>query len=52
MVRIDEPTSGDSIYYGKDITKLAKAKKKEFCQKVQMIVQNPDASLNARMTVK
>lgn len=52
MIRLYEPTSGEVIYDGKDITKLSKAEKKEFCQKVQMIFQNPYASLNSRMTVK
>ncbi len=52
MIRLYEPTSGEVIYDGKDITKLSKAEQKEFCQKVQMIFQNPYASLNSRMTVK
>lgn len=52
MIRLYEPTSGEVIYDGKDITKLTAAEKKEFCKKVQMIFQNPYASLNSRMTVK
>lgn len=52
MIRLYEPTAGEVIYDGKDITKLSKAEQKEFCQKVQMIFQNPYASLNSRMTVK
>ncbi|MEZ3486884.1 MAG: ABC transporter ATP-binding protein [Lachnospiraceae bacterium] len=52
MIRLYEPTSGEVIYDGKDITKLTGAEKKEFCKKVQMIFQNPYASLNSRMTVK
>ncbi len=48
MIRLYEPTKGQVIYDGKDITKLSKA----FCKKVQMIFQNPYASLNPRMTVK
>ena len=52
MIRLYEPTSGEVIYDGKDITKLSKAEQKEFCRKVQMIFQNPYASLNSRMTVK
>lgn len=52
MIRLYEPTSGEVIYDGKDITKLSKAEQKAFCQKVQMIFQNPYASLNSRMTVK
>ena len=52
MIRLYEPTKGEVIYDGKDITKLSKAEQKEFCQKVQMIFQNPYAYLNSRMTVK
>ena len=52
MIRLYEPTKGEVIYDGKDITKLSKAEQKQFCQKVQMIFQNPYASLNSRMTVK
>lgn len=52
MIRLYEPTSGEVLYEGKDITKLSKAEQKEFCHKVQMIFQNPYASLNSRMTVK
>lgn len=52
MIRLYEPTSGEVLYDGQDITKLSKSEQKKFCQKVQMIFQNPYASLNARMTVK
>ena len=52
LIRIYEPTSGEVYYEGKDITKLSKQEKKEFTNKVQMIFQNPYASLNPRMTVK
>ena len=52
MIRLYEPTKGEVFYDGKDITKLSKAEQKKFCQKVQMIFQNPYASLNSRMTVR
>ena len=52
MIRLYEPTDGEVIYDGKDITKLSKEEQKKFRQKVQMIFQNPYASLNPRMTVK
>ncbi|MDO4473231.1 MAG: ABC transporter ATP-binding protein [Eubacteriales bacterium] len=52
MIRLYEPTSGQVIYDGKDITKLTKEEQKEFTKRVQMIFQNPYASLNPRMTVK
>ena len=52
LVWLDTPSEGEIIFHGKDITKLTKAEKKEFCHRVQMIFQNPYASLNPRMTVK
>lgn len=52
MIRLYEPTAGEVLYEGKDITKLSREEQKEFCKKVQMIFQNPYASLNSRMTVK
>lgn len=52
LIKLYEPTSGTVYYDGEDITKYNKAQKKEFTKKVQMIFQNPYASLNPRMTVK
>ncbi|MBR0373269.1 MAG: ABC transporter ATP-binding protein [Mogibacterium sp.] len=52
LIRLYEPTSGQVLYDGKDITKLNKEEQKEFTRRVQMIFQNPYASLNPRMTVK
>ena len=52
MIRLYDPTKGEVLYDGKDIMKLSKAERKEFCRKVQMIFQNPYSSLNPRMTVK
>ena len=51
LVRLYEPTSGHVYFKGKDITKLNKAEVKSFQSGVQMIFQNPYASLNPRMTV-
>ncbi|MCQ2508149.1 MAG: ATP-binding cassette domain-containing protein [Dorea sp.] len=52
LVRLYEPTSGHIYYKGKDINQYNKAEKKQFCKDVQMIFQNPYASLNPRMTIK
>ena len=52
MIRLYEPTSGEVLYEGKNIAKLSREEQKELCKKVQMIFQNPYASLNSRMTVK
>lgn len=52
LIKLYDPTAGTVYYDGEDITKYNKAQKKEFTKKVQMIFQNPYASLNPRMTVK
>ncbi len=51
LVRIYEPTSGSIRYDGKDIAKLGRREAKEYASKVQMIFQDPYASLNPRMTI-
>ena len=52
MIKLYQPTKGEVFYDGKDILKLSHAEKRDFCNKVQMIFQNPYSSLNPRMTVK
>lgn len=52
LIRLYEPTSGEVIFDGKDVTTLTKEEQKKFCHRVQMIFQNPYASLNPRMTVR
>ena len=51
LVKIYEPTAGSIIFEGGDITKIKGAKLKKFRQDMQMIFQDPYASLNPRMTV-
>jgi len=52
IIQLEEPTSGEIIFNG---VNLAKAGRKELFnarRKIQMIFQDPYASLNPRMTVK
>ena len=49
--RLYSPTSGEILFEGKDAVKLNSRQSKEFTKKVQMIFQDPYASLNPRMTV-
>lgn len=51
IVKIYEPTAGKIYISGKDITKIKGHDLKKFKQNVQMIFQDPYASLNPRMTV-
>lgn len=52
MIKLYDATSGHVYFDGEDIAKYNKDQKKEFTKRVQMIFQNPYASLNPRMTVK
>jgi oligopeptide/dipeptide ABC transporter ATP-binding protein len=49
--RLEEPTGGEILYLGNDIASLNKKGLKEFRREVQLIFQDPDASLDPRMTV-
>ena len=51
IVRIYDPTEGKVFYKGQDVGRLKGDELKKFRKEVQMIFQDPYASLNARMTV-
>ena len=51
IVRINEPTEGRVLVKGRDVAKLSGAELKQFRKDVQLIFQDPYASLNPRMTV-
>lgn len=51
IVKLYEPTSGKIIYNGEDITNYDYNKVLPFRRKMQMIFQDPYASLDPRMTV-
>lgn len=51
LVNLMEPTEGEILFEGKDITKLNKNEKKTFSKNIQIIFQDPYASLNPRMTI-
>ena len=52
ILRLYEPTAGKIIVDGEDITNLNQKALKPVRKKMQMIFQDPYASLNARMTVR
>lgn len=53
LVNLYDMTKGEVYYNGRNLKEYKKQPlKREFCQKVQMIFQNPYASLNPRMTIK
>lgn len=51
ILRLYEPTGGDVLFEGKSITKLNNQEMKSMRRNMQMIFQDPYASLNPRMTV-
>jgi oligopeptide/dipeptide ABC transporter ATP-binding protein len=51
ILRLTTPTSGNIFFRGKDILTLKKNSLREFRKAVQIIFQDPFASLNPRMTV-
>ena len=51
VVRLEEPTAGTIRYQGQDISEARGARSQELRQHIQMVFQDPYASLNPRLTV-
>lgn len=51
LVNLYQPTKGSIIYQGEALTGLKPAKRRQYCQDIQLIFQDPYASLNPRMTI-
>jgi len=51
ILRLHEPTSGEILFHGKDITKYSARQMKAMRSKMQIIFQDPYSSLNPRATV-
>lgn len=51
-MRLLAPTSGQILYEGKSITAYTGAAKKQLSGDMQMVFQDPNASLNPRMTIE
>jgi len=51
LLRLEEPTSGQVFYRGNDITSWSRQQLKELRREAQMIFQDPQSSLDPRMTI-
>ncbi|KGK88885.1 dipeptide ABC transporter ATP-binding protein [Clostridium sp. HMP27] len=51
LVNLMNPTSGNVLFEGKDIRELSKRDKRSLSKNIQIIFQDPYASLNPRMTI-
>jgi len=52
IIRLTDPTSGKIIFNGRDITTLSRRQLREVRREMQIVFQDPYASLNPRMTVR
>ncbi len=52
LVRLYQASGGTVLYNGKDTAHFSKKESRAFCRDVQMIFQDPYASLNPRMSVE
>ncbi|MBB0243040.1 dipeptide ABC transporter ATP-binding protein [Streptomyces alkaliphilus] len=51
LMNLEQPTSGEVLYKGEDITRLSGRALKAVRRNIQMVFQDPYTSLNPRMTV-
>lgn len=51
ILRLTEPTGGQVLYHGKDLAAMSQTQMRDERKNLQMIFQDPYASLNPRMTV-
>jgi len=52
LIKLTEPTEGKIIFNGRDITGLSRRDMREVRSEMQIVFQDPYASLNPRMTVR
>jgi peptide/nickel transport system ATP-binding protein len=51
LLRLHEPTHGEVIFDGQDLLKLSAAERQVMRRRIQIVFQNPYASLNPRFTI-
>jgi peptide/nickel transport system ATP-binding protein len=51
LLRLHEPTGGEVVFDGKNLLKLSDAERQVMRRRIQIVFQNPYASLNPRFTI-
>lgn len=51
LLGLEDATSGQTIVDGVDVTDLSQSERRQWLRNAQIVFQNPDSSLNERMTV-
>lgn len=51
LANVYQPTSGEIIYKGTDLAKLSPKERRAYNKQIQLVFQDPYASLNPRMTI-
>ncbi len=51
LLRLHEPTGGEVIFDGQDLLKLSAGERQAMRRRIQIVFQNPYASLNPRFTI-
>ncbi|MDB5902842.1 MAG: transporter ATP-binding protein [Betaproteobacteria bacterium] len=51
LLRLDNPTEGQIMFHGKDVTRSKGEQLKQYRRQIQVIFQDPYSSLNPRMTI-
>ncbi len=52
VIKLTEPTAGKIVFNGRDITRFSRRQMREVRREMQIVFQDPYASLNPRMTVR
>ena len=51
LLRLHEPTGGEVLFHGRNLLTLSPAERQQMRQRIQIVFQNPYASLNPRLSV-
>jgi oligopeptide/dipeptide ABC transporter ATP-binding protein len=52
LVKLEEPTSGEVLFHGNDVTSIKLKQMKKFRKEAQMVFQDPYESLNPRFSIR